>query len=320
MFYCCFSSRTLRKQYCLEEGEVASRWSWLQSQIINVDRRIRRLDELYRGLRASKGPVKLQETKFVVKQPASSVRAKELSKCTPNNSTGLSTVTNAVTSNSVLSKGQADLKLKEVLGDREIHLKNGVRRGLLDEGDVPVKRLCTSLPKTESATNSVCNPAPIDELHNHSARTRGTHPSRKRLLVRLSRFQRHCKPGTVPCTCSTPETPCALCLKTCRTLPVVDVRQPLPEKVSMLDWSFHPTLSFFTGIAICLVWRVGILLEGYLKMSQRVLEVDLDPTPDLFLDLDPELPQHSQHSDLSNHPHKIMNILSCLVVQFCACI
>lgn len=216
-----------------------------------MERRIRRFDELYRGLRASKGPIKLQEPVNVMKAQVNSVRDSQVSSRGVGSSPGVNTATNSVTTNSVLGRGQEDVKMKEVLGECENHLKNGVRRGLLgdvlEEGDVPVKRLCTSVPKAEPVANSICNQSVSDEFHDHSARTRGTCSSRKRPLVHLSRFQWHIKAGTVPCTCSTPATPCMLCSKTCRTLPVVDEHQPLPEKVALLDWSFHPTLSFSTG-------------------------------------------------------------------------
>ncbi|CAG2173800.1 unnamed protein product, partial [Oppiella nova] len=44
-------------KWCVERAAIASRWTWLQAQVADLEFRIRQQNEMYRQLRATKGPI-----------------------------------------------------------------------------------------------------------------------------------------------------------------------------------------------------------------------------------------------------------------------
>lgn len=247
----CFSCsvKVLRTQFRLEEGVIASHWSWLQSQIINLERQIRRYDDLYKGGRLRKGTVKLQACTPNVSlvRSATDIDGNGIVKGLRDNA--LSVPSLDINN----SKHLTDLNKKDSIRDSENHLLNGVKRGLLDSSllnseDVPTKRYRTALGANDSTDNKLFLPSTSNDVFPQCARTRGVYMIRKRRLVHLSHI-RHNKPKPLSllCGCVTPTTPCLICSKSSRTLPVVRPSQTTPEKVASLDASFHPVLSFCTG-------------------------------------------------------------------------
>lgn len=229
----------MRKSYQTELGEISSRWSWLQSQIINLERQIRKYEDLHKNNRVSKQPVKLQAPVTMSEL--------DLKLGTPAN--GISTTKN----NSTLSDS-SELKLN-IFKEPQNHLRNGLKKTLLqssviEENDIPSKRLRTSGIKNDIVDNKMSGTTYGNDIVSQCARTRGIIPIRNRSLVHLSAVQENCKFRESSCQCSTPETPCISCSKAAKTITVVDPALPIAERVRLLDHSYHPVLSFSTGIEI----------------------------------------------------------------------
>lgn len=232
----------------MEEGIIASHWSWLQSQIINVERQIRRYDDLYKGGRLRKGMVKLQActTNANIARGSNDVDGNGVIKGIKNSAVSVSL--EVAKSKQYVDHGKDSPK------DPENHVLNGVKRHLLDssllnEEDVPMKRYRAVFATNDSTDNKVCGSfsSPSNDVFPQCARTRGVYPVRKRRLVHLSHIRQKPKPHSLLCGCVTPTTPCLMCSNSSRTLPVVSFSQTTPERVASLDGSFHPVLSFCTG-------------------------------------------------------------------------
>lgn len=232
----------------MEEGIIASHWSWLQSQIINVERQIRRYDDLYKGGRLRKGMVKLQActTNANIARGSNDVDGNGIIKGIKNSAVSVSL--EVAKSKQYVDHGKDSPK------DPENHVLNGVKRHLLDssllnEEDVPMKRYRAVFATNDSTDNKVCGSfsSASNDVFPQCARTRGVYPVRKRRLVHLSHIRQKPKPHSLLCGCVTPTTPCLTCSNSSRTLPVVSFSQTTPERVASLDGSFHPVLSFCTG-------------------------------------------------------------------------
>lgn len=230
---------------------IASHWSWLQSQIINVERQIRRYDDLYKGGRLRKGQIKLQacSSDIVLAKTTSDIDGNGIVK-------GLKGSIMAVSSLDVSKSRQLSENSKRDSGkEPDNHVLNGVKRSLIDspllnDDDVPIKRYRAMVNANDSIDNKFCPSLPslTNDIFPQCARTRGVYAIRKRRLVRLSQMKNtKPKPLSRFCGCATPTTPCMICSKSSRTLPVVRPNQTMPEKVALLDSSFHPVLSFYTG-------------------------------------------------------------------------
>lgn len=262
-------AKLLRRQYHVEEGIIASHWSWLQSQIINVERQIRRYDDLYKGGRLRKGMVKLQActTNANIARGSNDVDGNGIIKCIKNSAVSVSL--EVAKSKQYVDHGKDSPK------DPENHVLNGVKRHLLDtsllnEEDVPMKRYRAVFTTNDSTDNKVCGSfsSASNDVFPQCARTRGVYPVRKRRLVHLSHIRQKPKPHSLLCGCVTPTTPCLMCSNSSRTLPVVSFSQTTPERVASLDGSFHPVLSFCTDIPLQL--HFGALLQrgGFEKRTK----------------------------------------------------
>lgn len=237
----------------MEEGIIGSHWSWLQSQIINVERQIRRYDDLYKGGRLRKGTVKLQActSNANLARGSNDIDDNGIIKGIKNNAMSVSS------SDVAKSKHYADHGKMDSTKEPDNHVPNGVKRSLLDgsllnDEEVPLKRYRTVLGANDGTDNKHCASLPTtsNDVFPQCARTRGVYTVRKRRLVHLSHIRHKPKPHSVFCGCVTPSTRCLICSNSSRTLPVVSSGQTMAEKVASLDGSFHPVLSFCTGKGI----------------------------------------------------------------------
>lgn len=211
-------------------GEISSKWSWLQSQVINLERQIRRYEDIHKNVRVSKQQVKLQ--------PSTVEPEVDGTLTSPVN--GLSSTSNHL---SVLSEN-SDLKMS-VFKEPQNHLRNGIKKSLMnhtvtDDQEMASKKLRMSNTKLPVSP-------PVSDFTSQCARTSGIYPIRKRPLVHLSWLKQNGKFDGLPCQCSKPETPCISCCKIAKTIVPVDPMLPISDRVKMLDQSFHPVLSFSTG-------------------------------------------------------------------------
>ena len=212
-----------------DRGSIASRWAWLRSQVVDVERRIRRCEETYKSIRLRKGSIQLGKQKVVVERR---------------------------TVVSVANKSAEDLLVDTVniLNSlKEPHnLNNSIRTGS-QRPEVSISRNSNSMLTEEhkEKTNSIMNNGKSNmHLTDHiysctAARTRSVQYWQKRKLFSLLQLQ---KPNqNVLCACSSPLTPCVLCQRNSKNLSVLKPKQSIKERVSLLDSSFHPVLSFDTG-------------------------------------------------------------------------
>lgn len=264
-------AKILRRQCRLEEGVIASHWSWLQSQIINVERQIRRYDDLYKAGRLRKGQIKLQacSSDVLLGKATSDIDGNGIVK-------GLKGSIMAVSSLEVSKSRQLTEHSKRDPGkEPDNHVWNGVKRSLIDspmlnDDDVPIKRFRAMVNTSDSIDNKFCPlPSLTNDIFPQCARTRGVFAVRKRRLVRLSQMRNNKpKPLSRFCGCVTPTTPCIICSKSSRTLPVVSPNQTMPEKVALLDSSFHPVLSFYTDIPLQLHFGALLKRGGFEKRTK----------------------------------------------------
>lgn len=219
------------EQYYSDRGSIASRWTWLRSQVVDVERRIRRCEETYKSVRLRKRPVQFEKQKPVVEK---------------------GTVV------SVTNKSAEDLLVDTVNilnSIKEPHnLENSKRTGV-QKPDVLVSKNSNSFltegphkEKTNSIINNGKSNVHVTSDHFNSctaARTRPVQNWQSRKLFTLSQLQ---KPTpNILCCCSNPITPCVLCQKNSQNLPQLKPKQDIRERASLLDLSFHPVLSFETG-------------------------------------------------------------------------
>lgn len=252
-----FRSNSLRKAFQLEVGEISSRWSWLQSQIINLERQIRRYEDVHKNVRVSKQQVKLQATSV-----------------DPDVEDSLKTPVNGLAAKKHLSSlsESTDLKLN-VFKEPQNHLRNGIKKSLLnntilDDQETPSKKLRMSDTKLPVSSHGV-------DLSLQCARTSGIYPIRNRHLVRLSWLKQNGKFDGSTCQCSKPETPCISCCKTAKTIIAVDPMLPISDRVKMLDQSYHPVLSFSPGkysfmLTKLQFWKI-LTFHAQIRLNMEVL-------------------------------------------------
>lgn len=260
-----FSSKALQKRYWLEEGQIASRWSWLQSQVVNLERQIRKYDDIYKQWRIGKKAVQLQEV--ASKRLEGNVKTPNLPK----------------EGNSLGSMGEpaetvqaSEKKLNAVWKESENHLRNGVRKHLLgdssvmDEDEIPLKRLRTALIKSDVDSNcSSSFSLPSNSELCLSARTKGVYPVHRRRLLYLSSIERKIKKnGNSTCGCTTPLTPCISCPKVARSSIVVDGSMTRAARVALLDHSYHRILSFSNG-----KFRITSFISGILTVLSSFCDI-----------------------------------------------
>lgn len=227
-------------QFYSDRGSIASRWAWLRSQVIDIERRIRRCEETYKTVRFRKKPVQLEKQRTIL--PITSKSADDFLVDTVN-------ILNNI--------------------NKEPHSLNISMRTCTatQKPDVSISRTSNNL-LTESAhkekTNLIMNSGKSNLLlaNDHintctAARTRAVQHWQKRKLFSLSQFQ---KPtSNILCCCSSPLTACVLCQRKSQSLPQIISKQDIRERVSLVDLSFHPVLSFETEIPLSL--HFGALLK-----------------------------------------------------------
>jgi len=72
--YCCRNNRMKTKlTWASERAMIASRWTWLQAQVSDLEYRIRQQSDLYRQLRLLKGAVTLQDPSYMSAESPHSV-------------------------------------------------------------------------------------------------------------------------------------------------------------------------------------------------------------------------------------------------------
>ncbi|CAH1773587.1 unnamed protein product [Owenia fusiformis] len=262
-------------KWAVDRAAIASRWTWLQAQVSDLEYRIRQQSDIYRQIRATKGSVVLGEYtppddllqgKAKSNKKLSPLEAKianlerqnELSPC--NISTLLSNVDKQST------------KLTQSLGNvySPVQCSNRGRNqtppakpinGVIDPGSSQ-SNPTPSIDTTDSKTPAVNPPlitvgdaSPCIDNTCQSARCRPVRSYRKRKLLRTAGLhqlnRKAARASTIKCQCYPPSTPCAMCGGRYNNKQAMDSdNMPLNERVGLLDPAFHPVLSFSQDVPL----------------------------------------------------------------------
>ena len=216
-------------QFYSDRGSIASKWTWLRSQVIDIERRIRRCEETYKAVRVKKAPIHLEKQKHVVDNKVIV---------------------------SMASKSANDLLVDtaNMLNNRKVHpdLTSSILASSLTSESAYPHNTNIPLLAEKDKTNLLLNVQKSNiqqdnDLINSctSARTRCVQQWQKRKLFALSKIE---KPSpSLLCSCGDSWTPCVLCKRSSLNLPKLTQRQDLRDRVALLDLSFHPVLSFESG-------------------------------------------------------------------------
>lgn len=229
----CFRAKRAAWRYANDRAAVASRWTWLQAQISDLEYRIRQHNELHRQIRACKGAVALADAVSDHRSPP------------PEQQEHVDVADDAVSPSAVNGyRGQ---------------LPGATTSPAAKPGDA--EQVCKQF--LIAAHNFLTGNSLFQAVHNGtmsnnsytSARTRPLNRTtfRKRKLIQTTGLHALSKkagrPSNIRCGCVDPVVPCALC--TGRADPTFPRDMPeqltVPERIALLDPGFHPVLSFPDG-------------------------------------------------------------------------
>ncbi|XP_060638717.2 KAT8 regulatory NSL complex subunit 1-like isoform X1 [Anolis sagrei] len=300
--------RLAERQWAVERAAIICRWTWLQAQVTDLEYRIRQQTDVYKQLRANKGPVVLGDLQpgGVMKQPGplGSARKNKVlssSSSSPSSSSCLPKVPpgdrpspcipsyllqNAEKQNSRLAQSFRNLVCQNptcapINGSPEPpkactspHQVNGISNcfntgsSLNPQDGVSPGRV---LKKPKPPSN--CLPAPPATLDPScvAARIRPICRYRKRRLVRVSAVSHLSRKPQKPLSlkCGC-EGPKSCILCGCKaSIQTVDPEtMSLEERVALLDSGFHPILSFSHGNPLHLHFE-ALLREGH-QLSHKI--------------------------------------------------
>ncbi|KAJ6655071.1 hypothetical protein lerEdw1_005975 [Lerista edwardsae] len=274
------------RQWAMERAAIICRWTWLQAQVSDLEYRIRQQTDVYKQLRANKGPVVLGELQH---------------EDVPKQSRLGSTATVNPRKNKVLPSsshlkvttrdGQCDLSPRipsfflQNAEKQNSHLAQTLRNLVYQgpsctpiNGSPEPPKACTSPRQVNGISNcfNTCsssnnsqdgvgadrivkkpkqlnNSLPATSFLDNScvaARIRPVCKYRKRRLVRVNTVshlsRKPQKPLTMRCSCELPNS-CILCDCKASIQTIDPETMSLEERVALLDSGFHPILSFSHG-------------------------------------------------------------------------
>ncbi|XP_071942883.1 KAT8 regulatory NSL complex subunit 1-like isoform X2 [Antedon mediterranea] len=257
---------------------IASRWTWLQAQVSDLEYRIRQQNDIHRQIRSTKGAVTLGEPPSAeeilrIKTVNSNYRSgKKLSpieakiarlegknELSPSNISML--LCNVDKQSAKLQKSFQNC-VSPILGTPtpHQHATNGGGDKIHPNRTTTINGTKTNLETPNNQHKRIRlesnTPSPTSfsvqiqtTEEKYCARTRPVKYYRKRRIVRsggmhyLSR--KAAKRSTVKCKCCQPQMPCVMCGGRYNNLKPLDTNfMPEKERLSLLDYSYHPVLSF----------------------------------------------------------------------------
>lgn len=287
-------------KYSVDRAGVASRWTWLQAQVSDLEYRIRQQNEIYRQLRASKAPLVLAESSSL--EEASRLAAKSLFSPSPSrlgtkrlnalegkavsqekpSEPLLSPLLTASTAKSLLVQPLPGRHPAQINGYVTTSPPSGTprgRNGLTDSNEVDGKRLVTSgsLDSSMAASDQSVptgSASSTVDLSCTASRTRPLKPFRKRKLLRSVGLyhvsRKAAKLSNVRCGCLHPATPCIMCGGRVNNIQVVDSdTMPIEERIALLDPTYHPVLSLEPDVPLSLRFESLMKNGDWQKMTQK---------------------------------------------------
>lgn len=276
-------------KWASERSAVASRWTWLQAQVSDLEYRIRQQSEIYKQIRHTKGPVLLGEQPSPedllwrirqnragqklspLEQKIANLERKNEATGSPCNISKLMMNVNRQATKLTQSLGTVSPAQgtsvtsgddKSTLAGQGKHL-NGVI------GSSHGQKNSTDSPSVTMGPSGDADVTPHSSPINHdiscqASRCRPVRSYRKRKLLRTAGLhaisRKAARLSTVKCQCYPPITSCPMCGGRYNNLQRIDVDSfPLQERVAILDPAFHPVLSFNQEIPLT------IQFESHLK-------------------------------------------------------
>ncbi|KAH3701592.1 KAT8 regulatory NSL complex subunit 1-like [Dreissena polymorpha] len=240
-------------KWAVDRAAIVARWTWLQAQVSDLEYRIRQQSEIYKTIRSSKGVVTLcdvPQTPFLPSGDMGFIRNSDMS---PANIASLMINVNKQASKLSQSLGpclspatpQQD-SLSARLGKDAAKSLNGY----VESSHRPQTIISASVTFSgDSSTSSPDLNSAALEASCVAARCRPVRFDRKRKLLRttgLHHFNhKAARLSSVNCQCYPPVMPCPMCGGRYNNMQKLDAESmPITEKVSLLDPSYHPVLSF----------------------------------------------------------------------------
>ncbi|XP_049654601.1 KAT8 regulatory NSL complex subunit 1-like isoform X2 [Accipiter gentilis] len=290
-------------QWAMERAAIICRWTWLQVQISDLEYRIRQQTDIYKRLRAAKGPVVLggdrQPGDLVKKQgqlgSRSLVTSEKNKWLLPSSSIPRCPVEDGIPSRFLFNMQKQTSHLTQSLGKTVCQSPSCTP---ISGSSAPL-RACVMSPRqvnrvfncwcTGSSSSSSLismnvaerfgkpNPLNLVSVLDNTciaARIRPVCKYNKRKLVRatsVSHFSRKpLKPLTVKCSCEWPSS-CILCSCKASVQTIDPDTMSLEERVALLDSGFHPILSLSHGNPLHLHFETLLREDGLPRLLSREL-------------------------------------------------
>ncbi|XP_072174030.1 uncharacterized protein [Diadema setosum] len=279
-------------KWAINRAAIASRWTWLQAQVSDLEYRIRQQSDIFRQIRATKGPVTLGEPP----SPGDCLRSPGLGHRTGRKLTSLEAKivmlegSNSMSPSNITSLlsnvDKQSAKLKQSLQNcispisgpsapsgTEQDCKTSPPRplnGLTDNVKTPSPCPTLSGANATSSPNYIVgldqvSESPLPAEEQYCARTRPVKHFRKRKLIHSAGLYQVCrkaqKLSTVRCGCFPPLTPCVMCGGRFNNVEQFDGDQlAANERMASLDYAFHSVLSFPEEIPVAM--HLGSLIKS----------------------------------------------------------
>lgn len=259
-------------KWATDRASVASRWTWLQAQVSDLEYRIRQQSEIYKQIRHTKGSVLLGEpavpedlTKTVKQAKSGKLspldakianleKKNEVSPC--NISTLLMNV-NRQASRLTQSLGNCISPVQgTALTDEKLKGHNHTKplNGVINSGQLSTNGNDSDITDSPSTVGpggdaSSLEMSPALDMSCQAARCRPVRSYRKRKLLRTAGLhqisRKAARLSSVKCHCYPPVMSCPMCGGRYNNVQSIDSDvMPLNERVSLVDPAFHPVLSF----------------------------------------------------------------------------
>lgn len=268
---CCRCHRT-DWRWSKDRTQIASRWTWLQAQVSDLEYRIRQQNEIYKQIRQAKGEISLAESapSSDNSQSASQDIEKKLLLLKERNELSAANVSSLLSSN--LDQQQSSLSSDSQSTSRVPSTLNGLVGTCSQSAapNAPSASLNSSCSSSTSKAES-CSGVESNDAVCKAARCRPLELTsyRKRKLLRTSGLHLHSKKAArlsnVKCQCYPPATPCILCGGRYNNMMGCDNElTPVCERIALLDHSYHQVLSFDEGWFLCRVSRYNTSVIDHL--------------------------------------------------------
>ncbi|KAJ8264616.1 hypothetical protein GJAV_G00151320 [Gymnothorax javanicus] len=259
--------RRAEGRYALERASIISHWNWLQAHISDLEYRIRQQTDIYRQIRANKVLIELGDSApcEVLGEEGSEVKAEAVARQVKDG--GSERIEHAGSQHS--SCTEAGVWKASGPGRPVNGMVHSMHPGLLDCAS------SESLGPDEQTGRKQCL-GPLSSPSDSSCTAARTRPvlgcKRRRLLRPAAVTNLSHKVQRIPglrCGCEVNPV-CATCAG--RAVPSVDLpyEHPLLERLSLLDPSVHPTLSFRDDVSVGLNFQQVMKLQLYSKPLEKI--------------------------------------------------